>query len=84
MLLSESINKVDEAQSSFMTALNISRKQKSISLELRIATSLSRLWYEQGKAQKAKELLSDSIAKHTEGFDTPDYKDAQELLKRFD
>ena len=82
MLLSESINKADEAESAFQTALNISKKQKSISLELRAATSMSRLWQEQSKAKKAKELLSDSITKHTEGFDTPDYKDAQQLLEK--
>jgi len=84
MLLSKTSDNHVEAEASFLTALNISRKQKSISLELRAATSLSQLWQEQGKIEKAKELLSDSIAKHTEGFDTPDYKDAQELLKNFE
>jgi predicted ATPase len=82
ILLSISSDNRQEAETSFKTALDISRKQKSISLELRAATSLSRLWFDQGNTGEAKTLLSGSIALHKEGFDTHDYIDAQELLNK--
>ena len=81
VLLSESINNVVDAESSFLKALDISREQKSISLELRVAVSLAHLWLRENKADMARQLLAESIAKHKEGFDTPDYKAAQKLLK---
>jgi predicted ATPase len=65
----------------FRQALEIARGQQGRSLELRAATSLGRLWQQQGKRQEAYELLRASYGWFTEGFDTPDLRDAQELLK---
>ncbi len=79
LLSTSSENKV-QAETSFMTALKISREQKSTAIELRVAISLSRLWHEQGKAAEAKKLLSERIEIQTEGFDTPDFVEAQKLL----
>ncbi len=42
--------------------------------------SLARLWREQGKFSRARELLSPIFCLFTEGFDTPDLKDAKALL----
>ena len=49
--------------------------------ELRAATSLARLWRDQGKRGEARELLAPVYGWFTEGFDTPDLKDAKALLE---
>jgi predicted ATPase len=49
-------------------------------LELRAAMRLSRLWQEQGNRDQARKLLSDAYTKITEGFTTPDLKEAKALL----
>ncbi len=61
-------------------ALDIARHQQAKSLELRAATSLSRLWKEQDKRDEAQQLLEPVYSWFTEGFDTADLKDAQALL----
>ena len=48
--------------------------------ELRAATSLSRLWRDQGKRTEAHNLLAPVYGWFTEGFDTADLKDAKALL----
>ena len=48
--------------------------------ELRAATSLARLWRDQGKHTEARELLAPVYGWFTEGFDTLDLKDAKALL----
>ena len=50
------------------------------SLELRAAISLSRLWQQQGKRRQAHELLGETYAWFTEGFDTADLREARTLL----
>jgi predicted ATPase len=51
-------------------------------LELRAATSLARLWRDQGKRVAAHDLLAPIYGWFTEGFDTADLKDAKALLKQ--
>jgi predicted ATPase len=51
-----------------------------MSLELRAAMSLSRLWQQQGKRVEARELLAPIYGWFTEGFDTADLRDAKALL----
>ena len=48
--------------------------------ELRAATSLARLWRDQGRAAEAHDLLAPVYGWFTEGFDTPDLRDAKVLL----
>jgi predicted ATPase len=50
-------------------------------LELRAATSLSRLWQRQGKRADARALLAPIYGWFTEGFDTADLQEAQALLE---
>ena len=69
-----------EAEASFQQAIEIARRQQAKSLELRAATSLARLWQQQGKKDEAHTLLSEIFNWFTEGFDTPDLKDAKVLL----
>jgi predicted ATPase len=55
-------------------------KHSIYTLELRAATSLARLWQRQGKRDEARQVLGDVYYWFTEGFDTPDLKDAKALL----
>ena len=55
-----------------------SRARKAF--ELRAATSLARLWRDQGKRAEAHDLLAPVYGWFTEGFDTADLKEAKALL----
>jgi predicted ATPase len=65
---------------SFRRALEIAQRQQAKSWELRAATSLARLWGEQGRRAEARDLLGPVYGWFTEGFDTADLKDAKALL----
>ena len=64
----------------FRKALDVARRQSAKSWELRAATSLARLWQQQGRKEEARELLAPVYEWFTEGFDTRDLKDAKALL----
>ena len=70
-----------EAEACFHQALAVARRQQAKSLELRAATSLSRLWQQQGKQAEAHELLAPIYGWFTEGFDTKDLQEAKALLE---
>ncbi|HEV2055674.1 MAG TPA: adenylate/guanylate cyclase domain-containing protein [Methylomirabilota bacterium] len=70
----------EDAERCFRQAVEIARHQSAKSLELRAATSLSRLLQRQGKREDARRLLAEVYAWFTEGFDTADLKDARALL----
>src|SRR6516164_9187224 len=70
------------AEGSFDRALAVARRQQTKSWELRAATSLARLWRDQGKAPQARELLAPIYGWFTEGFDTLDLKEAKALLEQ--
>jgi TOMM system kinase/cyclase fusion protein len=70
-----------DAEACFQQALDIARRQQAKSLELRAATSLSRLWQRQGKHAEACELLAPVYGWFTEGFDTADLREAKALLE---
>jgi adenylate cyclase len=76
----ESFSHSTEAEACFQQALQIARRQEAKSLELRAATSLARLWQQQGKVAEARDLLAPVYDWFTEGFDTADLKDAKALL----
>ena len=69
-----------KAEDSFRTALAIAREQGTRGYELRAATSLARLWREQGRQGEARDLLAPVYSSFTEGFDTADLKGAKALL----
>jgi predicted ATPase len=71
---------VQTAEECFRRALEIAGAQEVRSLELRAATSLARLWRDQGKRAAASDLLAPLYAWFTEGFDTRDLQDAKALL----
>jgi class 3 adenylate cyclase/predicted ATPase len=68
------------AEASFRKALDIARRQQATSWELRAATSLARLWRDQGKGREARDLLAPVYGWFAEGFDTADLKEAKGLL----
>jgi predicted ATPase len=80
LLLAQSPDNHTEAETCFHHALEIARNQQAKSFELRTATSLARLWAQQGKRQEAYDLLAPVYHWFTEGFDTADLKDAKALL----
>ena len=55
--------------------------QGSRAYELRAATSLPRLWRDQGKRAEARDLLAPVYAWFTEGLDPQDLIDAKALLE---
>jgi predicted ATPase len=69
-----------KAEAYFERALEVARAQQAKSWELRAATSLARLWRDQGKHDEARELLAPVYGWFTEGFDTLDLKQAKALL----
>ncbi len=70
-----------KAQTYFERALQTARQQKAKSWELRAATSMARLWRDQGKRQQAREVLVSVYGWFTEGFDTRDLREAKALLE---
>jgi len=68
------------AEASLRRAIEIAQVQEARSWELRAATSLARLWAEQGKRAQARDLLAPIHAWFTEGFDTADLEHARALL----
>jgi predicted ATPase len=72
----------EKSEKHFEHALSVAREQQMKSFELRTATSLARLWRDQGKVQQARELLAPVYGWFTEGFDTRDLKEAKALLEQ--
>jgi predicted ATPase len=63
---------IHQAEASFLQGLDVARRQQVKASELRAAFSLSRPW--QGQ------LLAPIYGWFAEGFDMPDWREAQELL----
>jgi predicted ATPase len=80
LLLQHAGDNQTETESCFHHALEIARSQQAKSFELRTATSLARLWQQQGKRQEAHDLLAPVYGWFTEGFDTADLQEAKALL----
>src|SRR5215510_10075127 len=68
------------AETCLHQALTIACRQQAKALELRVATSLARLWQQQGKRAEAHALLAPIYDWFTEGFNTADLQDAKALL----
>ena len=69
-----------EAEASFRLAIDHARSQSARSWELRAATSLARLLQRHGRGVEALATLEPVHAGFTEGFETPDLRDAATLL----
>jgi len=62
----------------------IAGEQEAKLWELRAAVSLARLRRDQGRRAEARDLVAPIYGWFTEGFDTPDLKEAKALLERLD
>ena len=71
---------VTEAELCFRQALAIASGQRAKALELRAATSLARLWRDQGKRAEAFDLLAPVYGWFTEGLSTSVLQEAKALL----
>jgi predicted ATPase len=72
----------EDAEELYLKALSIAAEQGAKLWELRAAVSLARLRRDQGRHAEASDLLAPIYGWFTEGFDTPDLKEAKELLSQ--
>jgi predicted ATPase len=80
LLLQLPLPDLGQVEACLQQALDVARRQRAKSLELRAALSLSRLWQGQGQHVAARQLLAEVYGWFTEGFDTPALQEAQALL----
>ena len=69
-----------EIEAAYTSALALARLQGARSWQLYAATSLARLWIEQGERGKALELLEPLRASFTQGLNSPCYLEATSLI----
>ena len=70
----------EAAQELYRKALSIAEGQEAKLWELRATASLARLRRDQGCHAEARDLLTPVYGWFTEGFDTPDLREAKTLL----
>jgi predicted ATPase len=70
----------NQAEACFQQAIELARRQKASSFELRAATSLARLLREKNRKEDARRVLAEICESFTEGFDTTDLKEGRSLL----
>jgi predicted ATPase len=80
LLLGGSLGAATEAERHFLQALDWAKRQGALAWELRAATSLARLWRDQGRPADGATLLKPVYDRFTEGFATADLKSAKALL----
>jgi predicted ATPase len=76
----EGLDAATGAESALLGALSLARSQSALSWQLRVATSLARLWRSLGRTSQARDLLAGTYDLFTEGFDTRDLVDARTLI----
>jgi predicted ATPase len=75
-------NRQDSAEACFRQALAVARRQGAKSLELRAATSLARLSRMRGQSEEGRLLLVSIHDWFTEGWETPDLREAKTLVEK--
>jgi tetratricopeptide (TPR) repeat protein len=70
-----------KAEECFRQAMATAREQNAKSLELRVAISTSRLRIRQGRCPEGLALMTETLGWFTEGFATPDLREAKRLLE---
>jgi tetratricopeptide (TPR) repeat protein len=68
------------AEQNYHRALAVAERQSAKTFRLRAATSLARLWRDQGKCRAARDLFVSVYDQFTEGFDMPVLRDAKAQL----
>ncbi len=72
---------LEQAEADFRHALALARRHEARSLELRAAASLARLEQRGGRRGDGAALLAAALAAFTEGRQTPDFQEAELLLR---
>jgi predicted ATPase len=80
LLLRHGDSDTTQAYTCFQQAVEVAQNQGARGWELRATTSLARLLDNQGHREEARAMLAEIYNWFTEGFDTPDLKDAKALL----
>jgi predicted ATPase len=80
ILLQGAANSAGAAQDQFLTALDWARRQGALAWELRTATSLARLWRDEGRTEEAHAHLAPIYDRYTEGFGAVDLRAAKAVL----
>ena len=68
------------AEDYFQQALDWTRRDATLSYELRAAISLGRLWRDLGRGVEAHDLIASVYGRFTEGFEMADLRSAKRLL----
>jgi hypothetical protein len=69
------------AEAKLLDALEHARRHSALSWELRIATSVARIWSSDGRTREARNLLRQTYGRFNEGFQTEDLRAASALLE---
>ncbi|HKA20549.1 MAG TPA: AAA family ATPase [Blastocatellia bacterium] len=76
-----SVQAAIEAEACFYESLRIAQQQSAKSLELRTAMSIARFYQSRNKRQQARCILGPIYESFSEGFGTPDLREAKALLQ---
>jgi predicted ATPase len=81
LFLLQDVSNTSQADWSFRDAIEVARRQRAKTFELRATTSVARLLQKGGKKAEARQILAEIYGWFTEGFDTADLKEAKALLE---
>jgi predicted ATPase len=79
-LLGDARSAASQAEDHFVRAFDWAKRQDALAWELRIATSLARLWHRERRTSEARKLLAPVYRRFKEGFETADLVAAKALL----
>jgi predicted ATPase len=71
---------IGQAEQRLLQAIETADRQGALAFKLRAATNLALLWRSQNRQGEAHDLLRQIYDQFTEGFATPDLRDAKKLL----
>ncbi|HZY58201.1 MAG TPA: AAA family ATPase [Candidatus Binataceae bacterium] len=74
------LGQTELAEAGFREAIALAKKTGAKAWELRATMSLAEMLAKQGRREEARSMLAEIYGWFTEGFDTPDLKDAKALL----
>jgi adenylate cyclase len=81
VLMQAGAESLQDVNTCLQQALEAARRYGTLSLELRAAVSLARLWRNQGKHREARDLLSEVYGRFTEGLSTTELSEARAILQ---
>jgi tetratricopeptide (TPR) repeat protein len=81
LFLMQDASNTSRADRSFRDAIELARRQRAKTFELRATTSVARLLQKGGKKADARQILAEIYGWFTEGFATSDLREANALLE---